>query len=147
MGRLIAAVAATAALLMVLAGCGGDPDQKLLSEGARAARDAASEVSTARLAAQSLLDHRLWSQPATQLVSESEQALGTVATTFDAQQPETEKSRHTYDQISEALSTAETGVTDLRIALKNNDLATVAQQLNELEKTAAQLDQLGELAQ
>jgi hypothetical protein len=143
--RALAILAMTFGLVAGLAGC-GDPDQKLLGEGARAARDAASEVGTARLAAKSLLDHKLWTAPATQLVTESEEALGKVASTFDAQQPETAKSRQKYDEISKALSDAQDIVTELRIALNNNDLGTVADQVTQLEQTGQQLDRLGEQA-
>jgi hypothetical protein len=145
MRRLIAVVAVVIGLLVAVAGC-GDPDQQMRSEGARAARDAASEVRTARLAAQSLLDHKLWSQPATVLVSDAEDALGKVATTFGAQQPETKESRKIYDQTTEALANAEDSVTDLRIALRSDDLAAVRNQVGQLEKTGEQLVQLGERA-
>ena len=145
MRRLIAVVAVVIGLLVAVAGC-GDPDQQMRSEGARAARDAASEVRTARLAAQSLLDHKLWAQPATVLVSDAEDALGKVATTFGAQQPETEESRKIYDQTTEALANAENSVTDLRIALRSDDPAAVRNQVGKLDKTGEQLVQLGERA-
>jgi hypothetical protein len=146
MGRVVAAVAMVVVFVLGLAGC-GNPDQKMLSEGARAARDAVSEISTARLAAQSLLDHKLWSQPADQMVKDAEKSLGKVVSTFDAQQPETATSRKTYDQISGALSDASDKLTELRIALGNDDLATVRKQVTELEKSVQQLEQLGELAE
>jgi hypothetical protein len=145
MRRPAAVVASVVIALAGLTGC-GDPDQKMLSEGARAARDAASDVGTARMAAESLLDHKLWPQPANVLVSDAEQAVGKVATTFDERQPTTERSRATYDEFSAALSDAETSVTDLRIALQNDDLAAVAQQITELRKAGQRLDQLGERA-
>jgi hypothetical protein len=143
--RVVAIVALAIAVVLGLAGC-GDPDQKMLSEGARAARDAVSEISTARLAAQSLLEHELWSQPADQMVKDAEKSLGKVISTFEAQQPQTEASRKTYDQISTALSDAGDQLTQLRIALGNDDLSTARKQLAELDKAAQQLDQLGELA-
>lgn len=133
-------------LILGLAGC-GDPDQQMLSEGARSAREAVSGVRTAQLAAQSLLDGRIWAQPATVMVTDSEDALGLVATTFDARQPETDESRQTYDLYSEALANAADGVTELRIALRRGDLETVRQQVGQLDKTAEQLEQLGERAQ
>jgi hypothetical protein len=143
--RRIAAVALAVSMFVGAAGC-GDPNQRMLSEGARAARDAASEISTARLAAQSLLDHKLWSRPAGQMVSDAEKSLGKVVSKFDELQPETEQSRKTYDQISGALSDAEDNVTELRIALGNNDLSTVTKQVDQLRQTGEQLHRLGELA-
>lgn len=130
-------------LLATLVGC-GDPDQKLQSEAARAARDAASEVRTARLAAQTLLDSKMWSPPAIVMVTDAEEAVGKVATGFSARQPETDRSRKTYDLYSDALTAAEDGVTELRIALNRNDRAAVAAELEQLGKTGEQLVQLGE---
>jgi len=138
-------IAVCALVLGLLAGC-GDPDQKMLADGARAARDAASEVGTARLAAKSLLDQKLWNAPAVQLVSDAEQAIGKVTSTFHAQQPETGRSRQTYDMVSKALSTAQDNVTELRIALNNKDLGTVADQVTKLQTIGEQLDRLGEQA-
>jgi len=138
-------LAVFALLLGLLAGC-ADPEQQMLADGARAARDAASEVGTARLAAESLLDHKLWNAPAVQVVSDAEQALGKVAGTFDAQQPGTGRSRQTYDTVSKALSTAEDNITELRIALNNNDLGMVADQVTRLRTIGQQLERLGEQA-
>jgi hypothetical protein len=146
MMRKIAVVALAMGVVAGLAGCGGDPDQKMLSEGARAARDAASEVRTARLAAQSLLDHQIWAQPATVVVTDAEEALDKVASGFDARQPETDESRATYDQYSDALVAAQDGLTELRIALGRSDLAAVSREVGHLEKTGDQLVQLGERA-
>ncbi|QNE21297.1 hypothetical protein F1D05_29505 [Kribbella qitaiheensis] len=138
-------IAVAAIVLALAAGC-GDPDQKMLDAGARAARDTASEVGTARLAAQSVLDHKLWNAPATQVVADAEQAIGKVASTFDTQQPQTGRSRQTFDTFSAALSTAQDNVTELRIALKNDDLGTVADQVKALQTIGQQLGKLGEQA-
>jgi ABC-type sugar transport system substrate-binding protein len=132
-------------LLITLSGCSG-PDQKIRETGAQAARDAASEVSTFRLAVQQLLEHNLWSQPANQLVKDAEKALGRVATSFDSQQPETEESRQVFNEITQAIDDAETAVTTTRIALGNDDLTAAARQVAVLEQAAKKLGELGELA-
>jgi hypothetical protein len=132
-------------VIAVATGC-GNADQQLRSEGARAAREAASAAGTARLAGQSFLDHKLWSQPATQLVSDAEKALGQVSSTFDEQQPKTPASRKTYDQISKTLDDAAGNVTDLRIALTNGDNNGVAELVKELSDTTEGLRELGETA-
>jgi hypothetical protein len=132
-------------LVFGLAGC-GNPDQQMRTEGAKAARDAVSQVRTARLAAQSLLDHKIMTPTTTVLVTDAEEALGKVATSFSARQPETTESRKIYDQTNDALSAAEESITDLRIALRSNDLATVRSQVEELGKTGDQLAKLGEQA-
>jgi len=145
MRRLIGWCGVGCLVLVTTLGC-GDPDQQLRSEGARAARDAASAVGTARLAGQSFLDHKLWSQPATQLVGEAEDSLGQVGSTFDRQQPRTASSRKTYDDISKTLNDAEGTVTDLRIALVNNDLEAVTEAVRQLSEPADELRKLGETA-
>ncbi len=145
MRRLIGWCGVACLVLAALAGC-GNPDQQLRSEGARAAREAASAVGAARLAGQSFLDHKLWSQPATQLVSEAEESLGQVGTTFDQQQPKSTSSRKTYDDISKTLDDAESNVTDLRIALVNNDLDAVTSAVRQLSQVSGQLRQVGETA-
>jgi hypothetical protein len=131
--------------LVLLTGC-GNPDQQLLSDGARAARDAASEVATARITAQTLLARKVWSRAADQVVTDAETALGKVATTFDEQQPETARSRRSYDTISDALSQAESAVTATRIAIRAGDETALARQVPVLDRTAEHLRELGELA-
>ncbi|MEU4393907.1 hypothetical protein [Kribbella sp. NPDC023855] len=143
--RRVGSVAMICGLVFGLAGC-GDPDQQMRTEGAKAARDAVSQVRTARLAGQSLLDQKIITPTTTVLVTDAEEALGKVATSFSARQPETAESRKIYDQTTEALSTAEEGVTDLRIALRSGDLAKVRSQVDELGKTGDQLAKLGEQA-
>jgi hypothetical protein len=130
---------------VVLAGC-GNPDQKLRAAAAQAARETASEVNTARLAVEQLQAGRLWQQPAEQLVSDAEKAVDKAASTFSSQQPSTEVSRRTYEQVTGVLDDAETAVTAIRIALGNDDLAAAVRQAGELRKTVAELDRIGELA-
>jgi hypothetical protein len=132
-------------IAVVLSGC-GDPDQKLRAAAAQAARETASEVNTARLAVEQLQAGRLWQQPAQQLVSDAEKAVGKAATSFSSQQPSTDASRRTYEQVTDVLDAAQTAVTAIRIALGNDDLAAAVRQADELGKTGAELDRIGELA-
>jgi hypothetical protein len=143
--RVIGWCGAGCLILGIAAGC-GNPDQQLRSEGARAAREAASAAGTARLAGQSYLDHKLWSQPALQLVDESEKAMGKASSSFDTQQPKSRAARKTYDQISQTLDDATGNVTDLRIALTNGDQGGVAELVKELADTTEGLRRLGETA-
>ncbi|MFF1820717.1 hypothetical protein ACFVWG_25650 [Kribbella sp. NPDC058245] len=145
MRRLIGWCAAGCLILTAAAGC-GDADQQLRSEGARAARDAASAAGAARVAGQSFLDHKLWSQPATQLVDEAEKSMGKAVSTFGQQQPESPESRKTYEQVSKTLDDADGTVTDLRIALVNGDRDGVAKLVRKLADTTEGLRQLGETA-
>ncbi len=96
------------------------------------------------MAGRSFLDHKLWSQPATQLVGEAEQALGQVSSTFDQQQPKTRASREAYDQVSKTLDDAAGNVTDLRIALTNGDKGGAADLVKKLADTTQELRKLGE---
>ena len=128
-------------LLVSLTACAG-PDQKLQDAGSQAAREAAAEVGTARVAVQQLLDGKLWAQPANQLVADSEKALDGIVSGFDSQQPETEQSQKLYDEYSKTLDDAAKAVTTVRIALKNNDKTAAARQVGVLEKSAQQLTEL-----
>ena len=139
--------ATVAVLLAVLTGCGADSEQTMLTEGARAAREAVSEVNTVRLVGNQLLDGKLWAPAADRMVTDAEEALEKVVSGFDARQPGSEESRRMYDEFGEALDAAAAAVQDTRIALANDDLATVRQQLGVLEQVGRQLDRLGESAQ
>jgi hypothetical protein len=146
MRRSASVIAGLACLATALTGCGGDSQQKMLTEGARTAREAASEVNTVRLISQQLLDHRLWSPSATRMVKDSEETLGKVATSFTSRQPATSPSRQTYDEFSDALDAAESAVEDTRIAMANGDLTKVREQVGTLDKLSDQLRKLGESA-
>jgi hypothetical protein len=128
-------------LLVSLTACAG-PEQKLQEAGAQAAREAASEVGTARVAVQQLLDGKVWAQPANQLVADSEKALDGIVSGFDSQQPESDQGQKTYDEYSQALDDAAKAVTTVRIALGNNDQAAAARQVGVLETTAKRLTEL-----
>jgi hypothetical protein len=129
---------------VLVAGCGGD--EAMRSDGARAARDAGSEVRTVRVVAGAFLDDKLWSRSASRMVSDAETALGTVATKFDAEQPTTPGARVTYDRVSKALDDAQDAVVTARIALGNDDRAGLRRALGSLDDSAVQLGELGELA-
>jgi hypothetical protein len=132
-------------LLLVLTGC-GDPDQKLRDAAAQAAREAESEVNTTRLVVEQLQLHRLWRQPANQMVADAETAIDKAATSFATQQPSTDRSRRLYEQVGEALDNAEKAVTATRIALGNDDLTAAVRQVDVLRRSGEDLDRIGELA-
>lgn len=138
-------VAAGLLLVMLLAGC-GDPDSKLRDAAAQTAREAASEVGTTRTAVEQLQAHRLWPQPARQLVADSEKSLDKASSSFAAQQPSTPVSERLYEQVTKALDDAQTAVTAVRIALGNDDLAGAGQQLDALRLASKDLGEIGELA-
>jgi hypothetical protein len=131
--------------LVILSGC-GNPDQKLRSAAAQSAREAASEVSTARLVVEQLRAHQLWAQPAGQMVKDAEIGVEKAASSFSSQQPSTATSTRLYEQVTKTLDDAQTAVTAVRIALGNDDLAAAEQQLAALRRSAADLDRIGELA-
>lgn len=133
-------------LVLVLAGC-GNPDQKLREAAAQSARQAMSDVNTTRLTVEQLAAHRLWSQPAGQLVKDAESGLEKTASSFSSQQPTTAASTRLYEQVTKTLDDAQTGVTAVRIALGNNDLAAAERQLDGLRRAAGDLKAIGELAQ
>jgi hypothetical protein len=135
------AVAVAVLLAAIVAGC-SSPEQQLRESAEQAVREASSEVGTTRLAVQQLLDHKLWRQPAEQLVRDAEKSLSAAASGFAAEQPETEESRRTYDEVTVALDEAESSVTATRIALANGDLAAAARQLPVLDQVADRLQEV-----
>jgi hypothetical protein len=135
------AVAAALLLAAIVAGC-SSPEQQLRASAEQAAREAASEVGTTQLAVRQLLDHRLWKQPAEQMVKDAETSLSTVTTGFAAEQPEPGESRRMYDEVTRTLDDAQNAVTATRIALANDNLTAVARQLPLLDQVAGRLQEV-----
>lgn len=133
-------------MLLVLTGC-GNPEQKLRSAAAQSARQAASEVSTARLAVEQLRSQHIWMRATGQVVKDAEKGVETASSSFSSQQPSTATSTQLYEQVTKTLDDAQTAVTAVRIALGNDNLAAAEQQLPALRKSAADLARIGELAQ
>ena len=96
----------------------------------------------AQLAVRQLLEHKLWKQPAEQLVKDAEKSLSTVSSGFAAEQPQTEESRRTYDEVTRALDEAESAVTATRIVLANGDLTAAARQIPVLDQVADRLQEV-----
>jgi len=129
----------------MLAGC-GNPDQKLREAAAQSARAAASEVAMTQLVVEQLQAHKLWPQPADQMVGDAEKSLEKAVSSFTAQQPATDSSRRLYDEVGTALDDAQKAVTATRIALGQDDLAAAGRQLAVLRKSGERLERIGELA-
>jgi hypothetical protein len=127
-------VAVAVVLATIVAGC-SSPEQQLRDSAEQAVREAVSEVGTTQLAVRQLLDHKLWKQPA-------EKSLSTVSSGFAAEQPKTEESRRTYDEVARALDDAESAVTATRIVLANGDLTAAARQLPALDQVADRLHEV-----
>ncbi|HWD80501.1 MAG TPA: hypothetical protein VG497_16510 [Kribbella sp.] len=132
-------------VLLILTGC-SSPEQKLRSAAAQSARQAASEVSTARLAVEQLRTHHLWTRAAGQIVKDAETGVESASSSFSSQQPSTATSTQLYEQVTKTLDDAQTAVTAVRIALGNDNLTAAEQQLPALTKSAADLARIGELA-
>jgi hypothetical protein len=132
-------------LVVLLAGC-QDPDQQVRAAAAQSAREAASDVSTARLAVEQLQAHRVWSRSAEQLVADAEKGVDQAVDSFAAQQPSTDESRRIYEQVGQALDDAQQAVTATRIALGNGDSAAAVREIGVLRAAAAELGRIGESA-
>jgi hypothetical protein len=138
-------VAAGCCLAVLLSGC-GDPDRKLRQAAAQSARAAASEVAMTQLVVEQLREHRLWQQPADQMVADAEKSIEKAVGSFTAQQPSTPESRRLYDEVGTALDDAQKAVTATRIALGQQDLAAATREVAVLKKSGETLEQIGELA-
>ena len=132
-------------VLLILTGC-SSPEQTLRSAAAQSARQAASEVSTARLAVEQLRTQHLWMRAAGQIVKDAEKGVASASSSFSSQQPSTAASTQLYEQVTKTLDDAQTTVTAVRIALGNDNLTAAEKQLPALSKSAADLARIGELA-
>lgn len=101
-------------------------------------RAATSEVQTARLVLQLLSRHRILSPYADETLTASEEAVGSVATTFGSVQPPRGDDR-LRDAIAALLSDAEDAVGHARIAARRSDPAGTGGAAKELRGVARDL--------
>ena len=142
------AVFSVASILVVVAALNGcsSPDDRIRQSAAQAAEDAVSEVNTTRLTIEQFRAHKLWPQPAGEMVGDAEKGLEQAVSSFSAQQPASPDSRRLYEQTTKVLDDAQSAVRAVRIALGNDDLAAAEEQLAALRSSTADLGRITELA-
>jgi hypothetical protein len=84
-----------------------------------------SELRTAYLVTGAQLEGDTWWRYTDVVVTDSEAAAATIESTFTSRQPPSPTSEKLYERTSKALSEAADLVTDLRIAVRKHDEATI----------------------
>lgn len=140
--RAVAGLAG-ACCALVLTGCVGPaPDDAAYeSKAAQSAQAALSAARTALLSSRTFLDARLPAGYLDPVLTSSEQALGSVRTTFDSVQPPptaaSDRLRSTLDPLLESASSE---VTELRIAARRDRAGALGSTADHLSRTADQLE-------
>ena len=132
-------VAGCAALLM--GGCIAPAvDQGAFQQNAKSALESASsETATARLAVDGLLSGRATSAYADTVVTDSENAMGGVQTSFGVVDPPSRDQDRLRDQVLTLLGNADDALAHTRIALRRNDDKALRSALQELDNSTSQL--------
>jgi hypothetical protein len=102
-----------------------------------------SAVATAQLTAGQLLAGRSTGAFADAVVTDAEKDAGSIQTALDSRQPPDGRSIALKNQVDQALQSAATGLTDLRIAVRRDDADGIRQARAELAKARKQLERFG----
>jgi hypothetical protein len=137
--RAVRPAALTAAILTT-AGCVTPASSSTYPDKAKQSLEAAaSEIATARITVQALLDHRVLGPYADRTISANENALGSIATTFGSVQPPIGTDA-LHGNTTALLSDAGDAVAAARIAARRGDVPGLQQALTELGQVARDLD-------
>jgi hypothetical protein len=140
-----ARLAAWLAAVLMLSGCvtpAFGPDS-YRGKAEQAVEAALSEVATAQLVAEQMVDGRIPKPYADETVSASEDALGSISDSFGAVQPPSE-SDEIRDEVSALLDEAASAVADARVAVRRGDTTALEGLVEELRKLADDLSSLEE---
>ncbi|NNG41032.1 hypothetical protein HJ588_17375 [Flexivirga sp. ID2601S] len=110
------------------------------------ARAAAGIVATARAGAKAWQDGKLTHAYADTMVTEAEEDIGSVVSTFDSRQPPTQAAIALRDRIDAPLESASNALSDLRIALRRSDHEGVKSATDDLaapQRSLEGLEQVG----
>jgi hypothetical protein len=97
------------------------------------AQSALSEVQTARMVAQTASRGDAFGPYTGQVLSDAEESLGGLASTFGSIQPPDERADAVRDDLDALLGDAEDHVADVRIAARRGALETLADDISALE--------------
>jgi hypothetical protein len=99
-----------------------------------------SAVATGQLAAGQLVAGRATGTFTDAVVTDAEKDADSIQTTLDSRQPPDDRSIALKDQADQAVQSAVTGLTDLRIAVRRNDIPGIRKAEAELAKVLPQLE-------
>ena len=126
---------------LLLSGCIAPAlDQGAFEQNAKSALESASsETATARLAVDSLLAGKATTAYADTVVTDSENAMGGVQTSFGVVDPPSHDQDRLRDQVLTLLGNADDALAHTRIALRRNDDRALRSALEELDASTSQL--------
>ena len=107
------------------------------------ARQMASAITTAQLAAHELLHGNATLAYTDVMVTDAERDADSVQTTFDSRQPPDQRSSDLKDQVDQPLQNATSSLTDLRIAVRRDDAHDIRQALDDLDAPLKKFQKLG----
>lgn len=120
-------------------------DDSYRAKAHQSAKAAASEVATVQLILDLISRNRITAAYSDQVISGSEDAAGSIATTFDSvQPPDSEESDALGDQTAQALAAASDAIRDARIAARRGGAPDMESAAQSLDSAAAALDEVQE---
>jgi hypothetical protein len=139
------AVASTALALVLTACAGPTPTESALTTQAESSlRAMVSQLRTGELAARTRLAGRSTWPFCDVVVTDAESSAGSVESTFSSRQPPTRGSDPLYDRTSRQLADSLDLLTDLRIAVRRRDVASVRRTVGEMTTQSDRLESAAE---
>lgn len=141
--RLLGPAASALALTVALSGCMVTPatgPESYRGKAKWSLDDALSELHCARITVETLTQGRVFDTTADEIVSGSEEALGSISDTFGAVQPPPE-SDPVHDSTSDALAQAKDAAEAARIAVHRADPPQLKDALDGLKAAIDKVDQ------
>jgi hypothetical protein len=139
--RLIACTLAAFSATLIVTGCAEPSDSygDYRSKVHQTAVAMISAVATAQLAAGELVAGRSTGAFADAVVTDAEKDAGSIQTALDSRQPPDSASIALKNQADQAVQSAVTGLADLRIAVRRDDVNGIRNARDELAKALKQL--------
>jgi hypothetical protein len=131
-------------LLLLAAGCGGDPGAVYRDSAVRALEGSLSEARTAEVAGSLWVAGRSTHSFVVVVVGDSDKALGADAAWFEEQQPPRRGDDLIRQQTTDALDAAAASVQSLRIAVDRRDVRGARSALDDLRSACSELATLAE---
>lgn len=120
-------------------------DRGAFEQNAKSALESAtSETSTARLAVDGLLSGKATNAYANTVVTDSENAMGGIETSFGVVDPPDGSQDTLRDQVLTLLGNADDALAHTRIALRRNDKSALQSAVKELDASTSQLSKARE---
>jgi hypothetical protein len=143
-GFRIRAGFATIVTGVVLGGCASPAwsDASYRGKAHRSANEMSSAVASAQIATRLFLDGRLTSPAADTTVSDAERDAQGVLSAFETRQPPVHASRQVFQSVDPVLQQAAGSLTDLRMALRADDLSGISSASHDLASVLPKLQRL-----